>query len=146
WPIHALVFFMIIIIMDKADGYLAKRLKQETDFGRIFDAGVDTLTIIFCLIFMTLYDYLQWYQLVLLAVFGLIDSLIQMYFLKHINNILHTQFSRITTFSIYVFIMAALLNFHVFWFFMITATLGFIRVLQYLLELRKVLAKSKRRK
>lgn len=137
WKYPAFGLFVFIALLDKLDGYLANKLRQCTDFGRGFDAAVDSTTILLVFVFMSLYHYIEWYQFAVVLFFGIISFLVQARFVAMGRNILHTEFARYTTFFTYVFIGAALAfkdtfyQWLVFWLFALVAALSFVRTLQY---------------
>lgn len=143
WKYPAFGLFFFIALLDKLDGYLANKLKQGTDFGRGFDAAVDSTTILLVFVFMSLYHYIEWYQFGVLLFFGIISFVIQARFVAMGRNIMHTEFARYTTFFTYVFIGAALTfketfyHWLVFWLFMLVAVLSFVRTIQYIQDYKK---------
>ncbi len=151
WKYPAFGLFVFIALLDKLDGYLANKLRQGTDFGRGFDAAVDSTTILLVLVFMSLYHYIEWYQFGVLVFFGIISFLVQARFVAMGRNIMHTEFARYTTFFTYVFIGAALAfkntfyQWLVFWLFALVAALSFVRTIQYIQDYKKE-AKGKKTK
>ena len=61
----AVTIFLIAVISDKIDGYLARKLKQETYYGGMFDAFTDTLMIFSIAITLAVKEY---FSLILLFI------------------------------------------------------------------------------
>jgi CDP-diacylglycerol--glycerol-3-phosphate 3-phosphatidyltransferase len=63
------VFISIAILTDLFDGYLARRLNQKSDAGKILDPIVDKVAVLVVIIFMLLspdYQFPLWFFLLLL--------------------------------------------------------------------------------
>jgi CDP-diacylglycerol--glycerol-3-phosphate 3-phosphatidyltransferase len=64
WP--AGIVFGIAGITDQIDGYLARRWRVESDFGRIFDPLADRLMIDAAVILLFIQDHMPWAGLVVI--------------------------------------------------------------------------------
>ena len=65
WP--AGIVFGLAAITDQLDGYLARRWKVESAFGKVADPLADRLMIDVCVIMLVAYDRLPWVALIILA-------------------------------------------------------------------------------
>ena len=135
YPKLALIIFSIAALTDYFDGYLARKLNQQTKLGMILDPAADkilVLTAIFSL--LVLYKLPYWYLLILI---------------RDVNNILvlpllskfkqkpkklplsPTSVSKLTTLFQKVSIIFILLNYHHLTFIVITIILSFISAVDY---------------
>ncbi len=64
WP--AGVVFGLAALTDQLDGYLARRWRVESAFGKIADPLADRLMIDVCVVLLVVYDRLPWVALVIL--------------------------------------------------------------------------------
>ena len=64
WP--AGIVFALAGITDQLDGYLARRWRVESAFGKIADPLADRLMIDVCVVLLVVYDRLPWVALVIL--------------------------------------------------------------------------------
>lgn len=64
WP--AAVVFALAAATDQADGWLARRWRVESPFGKIADPLADRLMIDVCVVLLVWYDRLPWVALVIL--------------------------------------------------------------------------------
>jgi CDP-diacylglycerol--glycerol-3-phosphate 3-phosphatidyltransferase len=64
WP--AGVVFGLAAITDQVDGFLARRWRVESAFGKIADPLADRLMIDVCVVLLVVYDRLPWIALVIL--------------------------------------------------------------------------------
>jgi CDP-diacylglycerol--glycerol-3-phosphate 3-phosphatidyltransferase len=64
WP--AGIVFGIAGITDQVDGYLARRWRVESDFGRVFDPLADRLMIDAAVILLFIQDHMPWAGLVVI--------------------------------------------------------------------------------
>ena len=58
--------FLIAGVTDQLDGYLARRWRVESQFGRVADPLADRLMIDVCVVLLVVYDRLPWIALVIL--------------------------------------------------------------------------------
>ncbi len=65
WP--AGVVFGVAAITDQIDGWLARRWRVESAFGKVADPLADRLMIDVCVVLLVVYDRLPWVALVILA-------------------------------------------------------------------------------
>lgn len=72
------IFFVVAVLSDYLDGYLARKLKQVTTFGKFFDSIADKLLTNSVLIVMSYFEIVPiWMTLVLIMRDFLIDALRQ---------------------------------------------------------------------
>lgn len=72
------IFFIVAALSDYLDGYLARKLKQVTTFGKFFDAIADKLLTSSVLIVMSYFEIVPiWITLILILRDFLIDALRQ---------------------------------------------------------------------
>ena len=64
WP--AGIVFALAAITDQLDGYLARRWRVESGFGKVADPLADRLMIDVCVVLLVVYDRLPWIALVIL--------------------------------------------------------------------------------
>jgi CDP-diacylglycerol--glycerol-3-phosphate 3-phosphatidyltransferase len=65
WP--AGIVFGVAAITDQVDGWLARRWRVESAFGKVADPLADRLMIDVCVVLLVVYDRLPWVALVILA-------------------------------------------------------------------------------
>lgn len=122
----ALILFIISIFSDMFDGFLARRLKQATYYGGIFDALTDTI-----LIFSTVTALFLTNQLQLKFLLLLISPKIITFILLSISNkkrFKTTIYSRLSSLAIYITIPLILLNFN-------NATIKILMTILYILSI-----------
>ena len=64
WP--AGIVFALAAITDQLDGFLARRWRVESAFGKVADPLADRLMIDVCVVLLVVYDRLPWIALVIL--------------------------------------------------------------------------------
>ena len=64
WP--AAIVFGIAGVTDQVDGWLARRWRVESSFGKVADPLADRLMIDVCVVLLVVYDRLPWIALVIL--------------------------------------------------------------------------------
>jgi CDP-diacylglycerol--glycerol-3-phosphate 3-phosphatidyltransferase len=64
WP--AGIVFALAAITDQLDGWLARRWRVESAFGKVADPLADRLMIDVCIVLLVVYDRLPWVALVIL--------------------------------------------------------------------------------
>lgn len=106
----AVVIFMVATLLDKLDGYLARKLKQETHHGATFDAFTDTVLIFSVLMAM----YIKSHISTNLFMFLLAPKIITGLFLLSLHKAAYipTIFSRLSSVSLYIITIVILLDFH----------------------------------
>lgn len=68
-PVLLCVFVFLVILTDNLDGYFARRLNQQSDFGKILDPVVDKVSVLVVIVFMLIskqYEFPLWFFLFLL--------------------------------------------------------------------------------
>ena len=53
WLITAMLLFIVVVATDALDGYYARKLGEESDFGRVADPAVDKVVVCGTLVFLT---------------------------------------------------------------------------------------------
>ncbi len=104
----AAVLFVIVVLSDKLDGYLARKLKQSSYYGGMFDAATDTILIFSTIIILFIKGYLTINILIVL----LIPKIVTGIFLGAIHKAVYkpTIFSRISSVFLYIIIPLYLLS------------------------------------
>src|SRR3989344_558888 len=72
----ALLIFILAVLSDKLDGTLAVRLKQETQFGKFFDALTDTIMLIAGFVSLYLLGFLKIYWVIAILLPRFISALL----------------------------------------------------------------------
>ncbi len=68
-PVLLCVFVFFAILTDSLDGFIARRLNQKSDFGKILDPVVDKVNVLTVIIFMLIskqYEFPLWFFLFIL--------------------------------------------------------------------------------
>ncbi len=63
-PILLFSFFSGIILLDVIDGYVARKLKQESDFGLFFDMESDALLVLLVSLVLYFGEWVNWWILI----------------------------------------------------------------------------------
>ena len=77
YSLHIILFSFLVFIMDWLDGYVARKLKQITDFGFLFDQEVDNVFLFILVLSITLNNselYFLWLIPLLRYIFLLMKS------------------------------------------------------------------------
>ena len=77
YSFHIILFSFLVFIMDWLDGYVARKLKQITDFGFLFDQEVDNIFLFILVLSITLNNselYFLWLIPLLRYIFLLMKS------------------------------------------------------------------------
>ena len=104
----ALIFFLIAVLSDRLDGYLARKLKQETYYGGVFDALTDGLMIFFVLITFYITKYFSLVFLLILIAPKIITFLLSIILNK--KKYRPTTYSRLTSLLLYIILPFFLLG------------------------------------
>ncbi len=107
----ALILFVISIISDMFDGFLARRLKQATYYGGVFDALTDTILIFSTVTALYLTNQLQLKFLLLLMSPKIITFILLTILNK--KKFKTTIYSRLSSLVLYITIPLILLNFNI---------------------------------
>ena len=79
YSLHIILFSFLVFIMDWLDGYVARKLKQITDFGFLFDQEVDNIFLFVLVLSITL-NYSELYFLWLIPLLRYIFLLMKYVF------------------------------------------------------------------
>lgn len=106
----AVIIFIGATLLDKLDGYLARKLKQETHSGATFDAFTDTVLIFSVLMAMYIKNQIFTNLFMILLAPKVITGL----FLWSLYKATYTPtiFSRLSSVSLYIITVIILLDFH----------------------------------
>ena len=55
----AIIVVLLAIVTDLLDGYFARKLKQVSQFGRLFDSTVDASAFLMALVVLSFFDYIE---------------------------------------------------------------------------------------
>ena len=103
----ATTLFIIVVLSDKLDGYLARTLKQETKFGGTFDAVTDSILIYSTAITLLVVNDISLYFLFPLIIPRCINGLLLLAFYS--GKYKATIYSRVATVFVYALIGVFLL-------------------------------------
>ncbi|MBI2148808.1 CDP-alcohol phosphatidyltransferase family protein [Candidatus Woesearchaeota archaeon] len=101
----ALSIVAINIIADGLDGFVARILKQETKFGRIFDLLTDAFFFLICLIGLTYYKYIELSITLIIILSGLIKSV--SFIIR--KNIVSSRWSKLSGLLLSILIICSLI-------------------------------------
>ena len=87
----ALVVFVVASLTDMLDGFLARKLNQITDFGKLFDPLADKLMVITVMVCQGIAGVLPWAAIIIVAVKELIMVIGGMFMLKH-NVVVYSNY------------------------------------------------------
>src|SRR3989344_1492007 len=107
---QGIFLFIFAVLLDKLDGVLARKLKQATYFGGMFDALTDTILIFSTIFSLYLKNIINLDYLWIL----ILPKIITFILLVTINKRKYkaTIFSRCTSLLLYIIIPMFLLDFH----------------------------------
>ena len=138
WP--AGIVFGLAAFTDQADGYLARRWRVESQFGKVADPLADRLMIDSAVVLLVVFDRLPWFALVIL----LRDLLLVGGYKLVVRRGYHFEVSRlgkIATWGLYASIGSVLVTERGTWWpvacFWINLALAVIAAGQYVLEVRR---------
>ncbi len=107
----ALIVFILAVFSDKLDGALARKLKQETQFGKTFDALTDSIMVISGLVTLYLLDKATLTLVILLVGPRLITGLVFILFFVPLKiKFFTTTYSRVAALFVYVAIASIILD------------------------------------
>ena len=76
WPITAMTLFIVISLTDALDGYLARRMNQVTDLGKILDPLADKLLVTVAVLYLTADAQIEvWVAIIIIAREFVVSSL-----------------------------------------------------------------------
>lgn len=52
--VYLVIALVVIVVLDRVDGHVARRFNQESSWGRAYDVEVDSLYVLFCCIYLYL--------------------------------------------------------------------------------------------
>ncbi len=103
---EAIATILLAIFTDMLDGYLARRLKQESKYGRIFDSSVDTTFFLVVLLTLLFHDFMEPIIVILIIACGVITAL--SYMIQ--NKITPTYWSKAASTFVHILIIISLLQ------------------------------------
>lgn len=94
----ALILFILAALSDILDGYLARKLKQVTNLGKILDPVSDKIIILISILFFGLNNHLPLFLVIIFFLKEILMLLLGLYFLsKGIEIISSRAFGKIAT-------------------------------------------------
>ena len=106
----ALIVFIMAVLSDKLDGTLAIRLKQETQFGKFFDALTDTIMLLSGFVVLYLLGYLPVYWVIAILAPRFVSALL--IYMRPKIKFLTTIYSRVAALFIYIIVVSILSEFY----------------------------------
>lgn len=107
-PVLALWLYLAACITDFLDGYLARKLNQITNFGKLFDPLADKLMLVTLLFCLAHTGHVAWWVLGVIALKEVYMLLGSLYMLRHKVVVSSNIYGKVATF---VFIVALALVF-----------------------------------
>ncbi len=108
----SLILLLIALSTDWIDGFLARRLKQKTRFGAIFDPIADATLISLVLLSLLIVDFSIVYIAILIIIPRTITAVL---IRKIIGNYSATVYSKIAAFFIYVILFLLIFESNIFY-------------------------------
>lgn len=131
----ALLIFLLAALTDYLDGYLARKLNQETKLGLILDPLADKILVITTLLLLIIsYKHPYWYLLILIRDLNNITMLPLLAKLKNKSTELPLKplfLGKLTTVFQKISIIFILLNYNDLPFIIITIVLSFLSAVDY---------------
>jgi len=106
---YSAITFIIIIIFDSFDGILARKLKQETEFGKFFDSTADASIMILAFFFLYIAKHSSFIILLLLVISRILSSFVVLYFYKRKRIFYKPFYTKSGGFAIYILLIYLLL-------------------------------------
>ncbi len=104
---YALILFIIATLSDKLDGFLARKLKQATKFGVLFDNLTDAVLLFSALIVLHLEGYLSLKYLMILLTPKIITFIIGALQKRSYQS---TIYSKLTSVILYAVVIILMIN------------------------------------
>ncbi len=104
----ALTVFLAAVLSDKLDGTLARSLKQETQFGKTFDAAADSTLMISAFSSIYFLNYINLYLALLIAAPRIFTAIL--FYIPSKLKFFTTIYSRVAALFIYITIVFILLD------------------------------------
>jgi len=108
--INALIILIIITLGDYIDGLLARHLKQQTNFGQMFDSTVDYLLLISSLSTIT-HLFIPIPTIIIISVPTVICFVCKVVYVEKTKDLSPTYIGKLTTFFSYTTGIVYLINF-----------------------------------
>lgn len=105
YTLLTLIFFLIFIVSDKLDGFLARKLKQETTFGANFDVISDFVFIVSILITFYYLGYINTTPFVLVIITGAIMNLANLLLFHRHKEFQSTIYDKISGLVYYIWFL-----------------------------------------
>src|SRR3989338_1892978 len=118
----AAAIFILLAATDALDGYIARKTKQVTRLGKLMDPLADKLLISAALIFLIKRGIPEWMAFVIIAREFAVTGLRLVAQAKG-TTMEATGWGKVKTFSQIVAIVAVMINFPFFYYFILTATI-----------------------
>lgn len=132
----AFFFLFLAFFSDILDGYFARKLKQETNFGKIFDPVVDRLLVIFLfLVFILKFHFPFWVAFLVIfcnLIVFVVTSLGYFFFKREKIKFSPTWWGRGIYFFQILTLIFFLLNFYPFLFVFLLIFLTFLALIFYI--------------
>lgn len=110
-PLIALIIYLAASFTDFLDGYLARRLNQITDFGKLMDPLADKLMLITMLICLAVTRHVMWWVVAVMVVKELFMMIGSVYMLKHEVVVSSNIWGKAATF-VFIFALALVFPWH----------------------------------
>ncbi len=102
----AFAFFVIAGLTDVVDGYLARKLNQITDLGKILDPAADKLMIFSAVVAFVVQHVLPWYAAAVIFVKEFLMLIGAIFFFKKRNVVVYSNlFGKFAAFFMFVAVM-----------------------------------------
>lgn len=135
--IFAFSIFFLMVIGDGLDGYISRKLKQTTEFGKAFDGLVDGVFIVVSLLSLLFLNFisLQWFIILLIP--KALNFSLQLFYSKKKNQVIAIKSSigKIATLFLYTAIILLIIDFaYIKYFLIFTAILLYIAGIKHAFE------------
>lgn len=109
--IPGVILFVGATLLDKLDGFLARKLKQSTYYGAFFDAFTDTMLVFTTAVALYLTNAISIKLLIILIIPKLVTALILLILYKATYK--PTTSSRLSSVALYTIVVFVLLGIHI---------------------------------
>ena len=144
--VTALAIFILLVIGDAVDGYLARALKQTTNFGKAFDGIVDGVLLAVVLVSLLMLDKISLLWVIVLLAPKAVNFVLQATYSKIKEKVVavKTTLGRISTGLLYLTIILIIIDYkYRLYALIITAVLVYIAGIRHALAIKKYLAIKK---
>ena len=134
---YAACLFLLLALSDLLDGYVARKRKQVTDFGKILDPIADKILIITALILL-IGSGVEWWMAIIIIVREVLLTAIRLVILKDKVVVAASWLGKFKTTSQIVAIIALLIHFPFgYWIMVIAVIATIISGIDYLIAIRR---------